>query len=95
MTEKSYIIKLMYYDTKVRKKIKVTNNVEPTFQLVPILGVGVLVNDKLKIHIPLVELDIEDVKDLFNKYSINIDNISAVIVEITEESKEERELKLE
>jgi|GEM_PF-4300442 len=95
MTKKTYIINLMYNDIKARKKIKVTNNVEPVFQLVPILAVGVLVDSKLKAHIPLVELDIEDVKELFNKYSINIDDISAVVVEVTEETKEEKELKLE
>ncbi|MEM1694436.1 MAG: hypothetical protein QXH21_07960 [Ignisphaera sp.] len=92
---KAYIIKLVYGETKAKKKIKVTGNIEPMFQLVPILGVGVLVDGKLKTFIPLTELEPEDSNELFNKYSINSDSISATVVEVTEETKEERELKLE
>jgi len=98
MSEKqsrAYIIKLAYGEMKTRKKVKVTSNVEPMFQLVPVLGVGVLVDGKLKAYIPLTELDVEDSQELFNKYSIQRDGVSAVVVEVTEETKEEKELKLE
>ncbi|MEM4787885.1 MAG: hypothetical protein QXV28_07900 [Ignisphaera sp.] len=92
---KAYIINLIYGDMKTKKKVKVSSNVEPVFQLVPVLGVGVLVDGRLKAYIPLTELEVEDSEELFKKYSIHRDSISAVIVEITEETREERELKLE
>lgn len=91
---KSYVIKLMYGNFKARKKVR-SEGIEPEFQLVPMLGVGVLVDKMLKVFVPLVEIDKEDSDALFEKYGISHDSIVAVISEVTEETKNEMELRLE
>lgn len=92
---KVYVIKMAYGSFKARKRIKVESGVEPTFQLVPVFGVGVVIDGVLKTFIPLTEIEREDAEQLFDKYGVEKGAIVAIVSEIAEETKSENELHLD
>lgn len=90
-----YVIKLSYGNHKSKKKVKVEGGVEPSFQLVPIFGVGVLVDGVLKAYVPVATLEKEDAEKILESYGIPKHTITSTVTEIAEEPRGEVELHLE
>ena len=88
-----YAIKLCAGDACSKKKVKASPKTE--FKLVGILAVAMKVGEKVKIVIPLTELETDDFKNLANEYGIPLESIEGYVSEIKEETRGEHVIKFE
>lgn len=92
---KIYSVVLSYGSTKVRKRIKVEHGAEPEFEMVPVFAVGLLVDDRLVAVLPITEIDRLDAENIMVKAGIQKELVAAIITEIDEEMKEEKQIRLD
>ena len=88
-----YAVSVSYGELSVKRRFKGEKGAK--FELVGVMGVGIKVNEKLRVMLPLVEVDVEDFAKLAEKYGVVVEGVSAKVVEFKEEKKEEKELRFE
>lgn len=86
-----HVVTITYLDKKTKRRIKVEKG--SRFELVGVVGVGVVADGTARVVMPLTEISDEDFKAIAEKYGISLDLLKASVVEIKEERKGERELR--
>jgi len=91
--KKPYIVSLCLDESCTKKKIKASPSAR--FRLVGVVAVGMQVDDKIRVIMPLTTMEFEDFKLVAEKYGIPVEVITGYVTEIKEEKKGEQVIKFE
>jgi len=88
----SYAVTVSYGHLEVKRRLKAEKNAN--LKLVGVLGVGLKVNEKLRVVLPLTEVDAKEFAEVARRCGVAVEDVVAKVVEFEEEKKEERELRI-
>ena len=93
MEKTPYIVTVCFGSKCSKRKLKLPK--ESRFELVGVVAAGIMVDEEIRVVVPIAAMSRDDFLEMSRKLGFDVNHIVALISELKEEVKGERELRFQ